>query len=93
MASDRGSLCGKVDIFTHNTITDIAEMIDLAARPNFGFFNFNEVADADLFTEIGAGAQAGEGADDGIFTNGRIFEMAEGLHMRACFDGDAFATE
>ena len=72
-----------VDTAAQRGVADVAQMVDLAARPDPRFFGFHEIADARAGRQPRTRAQAGVGPDAARLIQHRIFEMAHRVHRTA----------
>ena len=72
-----------VNLRAYITITNIAQMIDLAARAYARFLGLNKVANAGTFTQYSPWAQPSIGSNTTVFTNDGLLQMTHGMNHRA----------
>ncbi|OIQ72175.1 hypothetical protein GALL_462010 [mine drainage metagenome] len=70
----------------HCGVAHVGEVIGLGSVAQRGVFHLDEIADVHPVGQRRGGAQPGEGADQGVGTDRRTVEMAEGMDDRPCAD-------
>src|SRR3990167_2827118 len=69
-----------VDLVASDGVTQIGQVVGLAALAQHGIFRFHEVTDPGVFFHFGARTQAGERAYIAVGADHGIFDVAVGLH-------------
>ena len=72
-----------INIFTKLGITHIAEVIDLAAVANNGFFGFDKIAHFGIRAQLGAGTNPRKGAQHCAVANGGLLNNGVGFYLNA----------
>ena len=70
-------------------VADIGQVINLGGFFDGGVFDLNEIADVDVFGNIGTGAQPCEWPDDGAVGDFRPLDMTKGADVDIVADVDA----
>ena len=75
-----------IDAAADRGVADVGEMVGLGMVGDGRILDLDEVADMNVATEFGAGAQPSIGADDGLLADHRILDVAEGGNAGAAAD-------
>src|SRR6202521_407689 len=84
---DRDDAAADVGLAPDDGVAEVAQMACLGAATDARFFGLDEVADAVVAFEFGAGAQVGEGADFGLLADETLLGAHANFQMAAVANG------